>query len=125
MALVLDAGALIAVERRDRRVGALLRVAQRDAIPVRTSAAVVAQVWRDGTRQANLARVLGGVDERGLDPRSARRIGELLCEAGTSDAVDGHVALLTAAGDAVLTSDPDDLTQLLAVRGVEATVIPV
>lgn len=123
MALVLDAGALIAVERRDRRVGALLRVAQRDAIPVRTSAAVVAQVWRDGARQANLARVLGGVDERDLDPRSARRIGELLREAGTSDAVDGHVALLAAAGDAVLTSDPDDLRKLLAVRGVEATVI--
>jgi hypothetical protein len=54
MAVVLDAGGLIAIDRRERRVGALLRVAQEAAIPVVTSAAAVAQVWRHGSRQAHL-----------------------------------------------------------------------
>ena len=55
--------------------------------------------------------------------QNERPIGELLREAGTSAAADGHAALPAAAGDAVLTTDPDDLRKLLAVRGVEATVI--
>jgi len=50
VAIVLDAGVLIGVDRRDRRVGALLRIAQRERIPVRTSAAVVAQAWRGAAR---------------------------------------------------------------------------
>ncbi len=45
-----------AIDRRDRAVAAMLRVAQLARLPVRTSAAVVGQVWRDGARQANLAR---------------------------------------------------------------------
>ncbi len=62
MSAVLDAGALVGVERRDRRVGALLRVLQRDGVDVLSSAGALAQVWRDGRRQANLARVLASVD---------------------------------------------------------------
>ena len=64
MTAVLDAGALIAVDRRDRRVGAMLRVLQQQSVPLVSSAAVVAQVWRRPARQANLARVLAGVDVR-------------------------------------------------------------
>ena len=61
MTAVLDAGALIAIDKRDRTIGAMLRVLQRDRIPVVTSATVVAQAWRDPRRQANLARTLCGV----------------------------------------------------------------
>ena len=50
MPLVLDAGALIAVDRQDRSIGAVLRLAHHEQLPVRTSAAVVAQVWRGGGR---------------------------------------------------------------------------
>lgn len=125
MALILDAGALIAIDRRDRTVGAMLRVAQSDQVVVRTSAAAVAQTWRDGARQANLARVLAGVDERALDPEAGRRVGGLLGASGTSEVVDGHVALLTGAGDDLLTSDPGDLRRLLESRGVDANVIEV
>ena len=42
MTVVLDAGALIAIDKRDRSVGAMLRVLHRDDMPVLTSAAVVA-----------------------------------------------------------------------------------
>lgn len=47
-ALVLDAGALIAVDRNDRAMLARLRAAERHGLELRTNAMVVAQVWRDG-----------------------------------------------------------------------------
>lgn len=125
MTVVLDAGALIAIDRQDRRVGAMLRVVHRNQIPLRTSAAAVAQVWRDGARQANLARTLAGVDIAELDDRSARAVGTLLAALGSADIVDAHVALLVPRRGTVLTSDPDDLGALLAARGVDAQVVEV
>lgn len=122
MALVLDAGGLIAFDRRDRRVGALLRVAQRNGIAVRTSAGVLAQAWRAGARQANLVRVLTGIDIAAIDETSGRRVGELLARNGTGDVVDGHVALLVAAEDTVLTSDLEHIQRLLHSRNVSATL---
>ncbi|HMD46799.1 MAG TPA: hypothetical protein VKG43_11600 [Acidimicrobiales bacterium] len=122
MTLVLDAGVLIALDRRDRRIGALLRVAQRDEIAVTTSAAVVAQVWRSGSRQANLARVLAGVDVASLDGPTARRVGEVSARSGTPDVVDAHLALLVGNDDTVLTADPGDLRRILDARSVSATI---
>jgi len=46
-ALVLDAGALLAVDRGDRAMIARLQVAQRAGLELRSNAMVVAQVWRD------------------------------------------------------------------------------
>jgi hypothetical protein len=119
---VLDAGAFVAVDKRDRRVGAMLRVLQQRRIPLWTSAGVVAQVWRDGAKQANLARVLGGVGARALGIDDGKRAGELQARARTDDVVDAHLALQVDAGDCVLTSDPDDLGRLLALRRIEATL---
>ncbi len=122
MKAVLDAGALVAVDRRDRVIGAQLRVLQQQGTPLRASASVVGQVWRDARRQANLARVLAGV---GIEPLSAgdgTRIGELLGQTGSADIVDAHVALLAAPADLVLTSDPGDIRVLLQARGVPARV---
>ena len=121
----LDAGALVAIDKRQRRVGALLRVLQREGIEVRTTSTVVAQVWRDGTKQANLARVLAGVLVHDLDIVTARRCGELQGAAGTRDVVDAHLALGVNDGDHVLTSDPGDISHLLAVRGVSAQMTQV
>lgn len=122
MAVVLDAGGLIAVERQDRAVGALLRVAQRERIPVRTSAAVVARVWRSGRLQANLARVLTGVEAVPLDGGAGRRVGEVLARTGTADVVDGHLGLVVREDDHVLTGDTDDIVVILRARGVRAVV---
>jgi hypothetical protein len=119
---VLDAGALVAVDRRDRLIGAQLRVLQQQGTPVRVSSAVVGQVWRDGRRQANLAQVLAGVGIEALAEEDGRRIGELLALAGSADVVDAHVALMTAPADLVLTSDPGDIRKLLQARGVRARV---
>jgi hypothetical protein len=120
---VLDAGAFVAIEKRDRSLGAMLRVLQQRRVPLETSSAVVAQVWRDGRRQALLARLLSGVDVRALAPGDDRRTGELLALAKTADVADAHLALGIEDGDRVLTSDPDDIERLLDARGVDATVI--
>lgn len=123
MAVVLDAGALVAIDRGDRKVN---RVLERN-LPYGacTSSAVVAQVWREGAKQARLALALRGVKALPLDHKVDRRIGELLRKSGTSDVVDGHVALMTRPGDYVLTSDVDDIGRLLDVRGVKADLVPV
>lgn len=123
MRAVLDAGALVAIDRGDRRVAAMLRVLEQRKMPLATSAAVVAQVWRNGAKQALLAKVLQGVLVRALAPGDDRPIGELLAATRTNDVVDGHVALLTGNGDVVLTSDPGDLRKLLEARRVDATVV--
>jgi hypothetical protein len=119
---ILDAGALIAVDRRDRKVGAQLRVLQQQGTPLRASAAVVAQVWRDGRKQVDLARMLAGVGIELLSSDDGKQIGELLARAGSADVVDAHVARLTSRQDVVLTSDPNDIGALLRARGIPARV---
>ena len=112
---VLDAGALIAYERRDRRIAALLELAAQHRIEMIVPSAVLAQVWRDGSRQAFLARALRnpGLVDAPLDRADARLTGEVLRRSQTADVVDAHVAVLAARLSApVITSDPDDLTRL-------------
>jgi predicted nucleic acid-binding protein len=123
MALVLDAGAFIAIERRDRAVIARLVRAHEDGEPVVTSAAVVAQVLRNRARQVTLERVLTGIDELPLDSDAARRVGQLLASSRTSDVVDAALALLAQHGDEVMTSDPKDLRTLLPKRSVKITSV--
>lgn len=125
MKVVLDAGALVAIDKRDRRVGAMLQLLETQGVPLHTSVAAVAQVWRDGRKQALLARVLAGVKLVGLGPGDEKSIGELLAKAGTSDVVDGHVALLVANGDRLLTSDATDLERLLNARSTTAHIVAV
>ena len=126
MSLVLDAGALVAVERGDRDTVALIKLellALR--VPV-THGGVVGQVWRGGgRRQANLARLLPALDVRPLDGELGRRVGVLLSKTRTADVIDAAVALLAVDGDSVMTSDPDDLASLIAAAGVHADVVRV
>jgi hypothetical protein len=123
VSLVLDAGALLAIDRRNRRVGALLRVAYQERIGVRTSPAAVAQVWRHGAHQTQLARTLAGVAAPPLDLATGKRLGLLLGATDSCDVVDAHVASLVRAGDRVLTSDPEDLRRLLDALAVDASVV--
>ncbi len=118
MRFVLDAGALIAMERIDRAVARRLVVAQADNVPLITSSAVVAQVLRDPARQVALTRALRAVTEAPLDGEAARAIGPLLARTGTVDVVDAHIALLAGAGDEIITSDPADVARLTAGRPV-------
>jgi hypothetical protein len=129
-ALVLDTGALIALDRNDRSTWALLRVAADDASTVHVPTGAIAQAWRDGRRQVLLARALAHCDEVALDGPSARAAGLLCAQAATADVIDASVAV-TAAGVsrhddvAIVTSDPDDLRHLLTVLDIGARVIEV
>lgn len=103
----------------------MLRVLQQRRMPLATSAAVVAQVWRDGRTQVRLARVLQGVAVRALATGDDRRTGELLRATGTDDVIDAHVALTVADQDRLLTSDPEGLERLLVEREVTAEIVRV
>ncbi|HEY1001251.1 MAG TPA: hypothetical protein VGD83_16565 [Streptosporangiaceae bacterium] len=123
-ALVLDAGALAAVDRGDRPMMARLAVARRHGLELRSNAMVVAQVWRDRQgRQASLARLLRAVDVRAISHEDGRQAGVLLGQAGTTDPVDATVVLLARPGDRILTSDPDDLTRLGSAAGNSAIIV--
>lgn len=114
-ALVLDAGAFVAVDRGDRAMMARLRVAQREGLELRSTGVVVTQVWREPTgRQASLARLLKAVDVKAVDEHLGRQAGVLLGRAGTDDAVDASVVAVSAAGDRIVTSDPADIRQLVS-----------
>ncbi len=119
---MLDTGAFVALERGSTPVRGYVLLADRGHVELATSAAVVAQVWRGGNRQARLARLLASnlVTELALDAEASRRIGALAAAApGARDVVDGHVATIAIDRDAVvLTSDPEDIARwgVLAAR---------
>ena len=123
-ALILDAGALVAVERGNRAMIARLRAAQQHGLDLRSNAMVVAQVWRDRHgRQAGLAQMLRAVDVRAVSPDDGRRAGVLLGMTGTSDPVDATVVLLASPGDRIVTSDPQDLAALAEAAANRAVII--
>ena len=128
--LVLDAGALIALDRNDRSTWAMLRVAVDRNDVVAVPAGVVGQAWRDGARQALLSRALHHCEELALDGAVARAAGLLCGRSRTTDVIDASVAIAAAASArfddvAVLTSDPDDVTRLVGTLGVEALIVTV
>ena len=92
-----------------------MQVARQERLPVRTGPAVVAQIWRNGTRPANLARVPAGVETESIDRNVGRSVSEILALSGTSDVVGGHLGSIVRSGAAVLTSDA-------TARHVDATI---
>jgi hypothetical protein len=126
MTLVLDAGALVAVERLDRDVIALIKAERLAGRAPVTHGGVIGQVWRGGTgRQANLARVLPGIDVVPLDDALGRRVGALLARTKHKDVVDAAVALLAHDGDELLTADIADLRPLVEATGMHVDLIEV
>lgn len=126
MTLVLDAGALLAVESGNRELMALMkreRVAGR--VPV-THGGVVGQVWRGGRgRQVQLARLLKALLVQPLDEAIGRKAGAVLAIAKLADVIDAAVVLLAVDGDEILTSDPDDLARLAEAAGLHVELVPV
>jgi hypothetical protein len=113
--VTLDAGALIAVEKNDRRVVTALRVAVDSQVSIVVPAGVVGQVWRDGSRQVRVARLLGStrVSIEPLDDVRARAAGQLCGATHTKDVIDASVVLgAKARGDRVFTSDVEELRLL-------------
>ncbi|HYI94286.1 MAG TPA: hypothetical protein VEX68_12130 [Bryobacteraceae bacterium] len=113
--IVLDAGALIALDRGDKRMIALLDRALAQGRAFRVPVGVVGQAWRDGRVQATLSRFLRGdeVETIPLDEQLARSCGELCGAATSSDIIDASVVILARERrDPIVTSDPNDLRRL-------------
>lgn len=116
--IVLDAGALIALERGDRALWAVLKLAALRAEDVLVPTTVLAQTWRARASQAALARALVHCIPAPFDP-VAKQVGELCGRTKTTDICDAHVALIAATRGCVLyTSDPTDLRRLITACGV-------
>jgi hypothetical protein len=121
---VYDCGALIALDRNDRRMWARHKLALDDERDIHLPAVVVGQAWRNASRQVRLGQALAGcrTDPVGLD--TSKAAGVLCGKAGTSDVVDATVVVMAAALRAIIwTSDPQDIKALAAASEARPAVV--
>jgi hypothetical protein len=121
-----DTGMLIALDRNEPEAWIVLRrLVERGEVPT-IPTVVIAQAWRDGRRQAQLARALEGCRPAAVDEMLARRAGELCRRSETSDVVDAIVIETAAAraGD-VYTSDAGDLEHLANYLSRPVAIVPI
>jgi hypothetical protein len=124
--LILDAGALIALEKADKAVWKRFTSARLAGFPPVTHGGIVGQVWRaGGPRQALLATALAATEIVPLDEELGRKAGRLLGRVGGCDVIDAALVLLAEDGDEIITSDPSDLAVLSTYTGIGVELIPV
>ena len=113
--ITFDAGGLIALDRNDRRVLTLIARATERGMRITIPATALAQAMRNPARQARLSRLIrqAGTDLIPLDGPDATAVGLLLARTATDDIVDAHVVICALrSGQAVVTSDADDLRRI-------------
>ena len=114
--LTLDAGALVAYDRDVRAVRERIDRALAAGVEVTVPAGALAQVWRDGRRQAMLASLLKekGVTVVDLTEPAAKASGELCGHTDTRDVIDASVVVCARnrRPATVLTSDTADMRRL-------------
>jgi len=124
MSLILDSGALIALERNERAMWRRFKAAALAGSLAVTHGGVLGQAWRGrGSRQALLAKALTGIDVRALDSALGRAAGELLAATGTADVIDAALVLLAEDGDQIFTSDLGDIVTLAAAADRHVDVV--
>jgi hypothetical protein len=122
--LTFDAGGLIALDRNDRRVLALLARAIERGMRVTIPATALAQAIRNPGKQARLSRLIrqAGTDLMPLNGPDATAVGLLLARTATADIVDAHVVVCAErAGQPVVTSDARDLRRI--APGLQLVVV--
>ncbi len=110
-----DAGGLIALDRNDRRVLALVARAAERGMRITVPATALAQAMRNPARQARLSRLIrqSGTDLVALNGPDATAVGLLLAHTATADVVDAHVVICARrAGQALVTSDAADIRRI-------------
>lgn len=113
--ITFDAGGLIALDRNDRRVIALVARAAERGARITIPATALAQAMRSPARQARLSRLIrqAGTDVISLNGPDATAVGLLLARTATADIVDAHVVVCARrAGQAVVTSDANGLRRI-------------
>ena len=110
-----DAGGLIALDRNERRVLALVARAAERGMRITIPATALAQAIRNPARQARLSRLIrqAGTDLIALNGPDATAVGLLLARTATADVVDAHVVVCARrVGQVVVTSDAADLRRI-------------
>ena len=98
MRIILDSGAIIASERNDPTLAAILKAARKNRTPILVPATVVAETWRGPSTHARTAHLFGSVDGfPELNEQSARHVGALLAISKTAAIVDGNVVAIAIA----------------------------
>jgi predicted nucleic acid-binding protein len=113
--VTLDAGALIALDRNDRRVIALLARAAELGARITVPATALAQAVRRPATQVRLSRLVRQPTTvlASLDGPDATQVGILLATSRTTDICDAHVVICARRNaEPIVTSDPDDLERL-------------
>ncbi|HEX4810662.1 MAG TPA: hypothetical protein VH325_17125 [Bryobacteraceae bacterium] len=113
--ITFDAGGLIALDRKDRRVLTLVARANELGMRITIPATALAQAIRNPARQVLLSRLIRqvGTDLITLDGPDATKVGLMLARTATADIVDAHVVVCAQrAGQAVITSDAGDLSRI-------------
>ena len=109
--LTFDTGALIALERRQQRMRAVLEHATAKEQPITVPAAVVGEWWRGRTDLRDM--ILQSVDVEPMSAMLAKVAGEALAAVKGATLVDAVVMASAATrGDIVYTADVTDLERL-------------
>jgi hypothetical protein len=114
-----DTGALVAAERNSRQIWALHAGYLAEEVIPTVPAAVLAEAWRGGSRQASLSRLLRVCDTEPMSEELARNVGVLAGKSGHDDVVD--VSVVEGAvrrGDAVVTSNMTHIRKVADAAGV-------
>jgi predicted nucleic acid-binding protein len=115
--VIYDAGALIAAERGSMAMWVLHREMLAREVHPTLPTVVLGQAWRGGP-QARLSRLVRGCRIEPFTEPQARLAGTALAASESSDLVDAAVVVTALArGDAIVTSDPDDLRRIASAIG--------
>ena len=118
-----DTGALVAADHNDRRMWALHAGFLAEEISPSVPAPVLAEAWRDGSRQASLARFMALCTVEPMSEQHAKTVGLLAGKAGHSDIVDVTVAEgAIRRHDAILTSNHTHIRKITDAVRAKITV---
>jgi len=118
-----DTGALIAAERGNRRMWALHAGFLAEEVAPTVPAPVLAEGWRGGLRQANVARLLAMCDIEPMSEDQACKVGVLAGRSAHDDVVD--VTVVEGAirrDDAVVTSNREHIDRVARAGGAKLRI---
>jgi hypothetical protein len=121
-----DTGALVAAERNNRQMWALHAGYLAEEVIPTVPAAVLAEAWRGGSRQASLSRLLHMCDTEPMSESLAKDVGVLAGKSGHDDIVDVSVVEGAARrDDAVVTSNATHIRTIAEAAGARLRIEPI
>jgi hypothetical protein len=121
-----DTGALVAADHNDRRMWALHAAFLAEEVSPTVPAPVLAEAWRGGSRQANLARFLALCSLEPFSERHAKAVGVLAGKADHDDIVDTTVVEgAIRRHDAIVTSNRTHIRKITDAVRAKIAIEPI